>query len=411
MRISLIENGLDSLKKGYSHLETYERLLGERAEDALRFSALKDSVLSIQHGIEILFKLALKENNELLLFTDITKLKQAFISRREGTINELYEADGVHTVTFKESIDRLKDICGFAMTDKFKKTLLKVEGWRNSITHSAVLLRENEVSRVLITLLSDLDNFFGPVIGAPYLEGQGRTDLDRAYRLTKAVYGELDNKIKAITVERLIHALQVNNIKNITAPDVFLISEPQKAHSILQLIQGDEITYGCDFINGHCSGRASIVEFSRDGILTMDTIDNHTKYQFKLAAIVVYIPKIQDDQSPLIFIYGQNTATQGNQPYLRKHNTCTLQHGITLDEDNTELWEAENFEQSNKDFGSDAPVLPPHQETIRFLSEGPICFMNVQQLDFGSAQHLLSKEHFPHPDDLYEAFKKDLQTP
>lgn len=406
MKISLIDNGLDSLRKGYIHLENYEHLVNKSASDTERFSALKDSVLSIQHGIEILFKYSLKEKNELLLFTDISKLKEAYKSRREGTIQELYELEGVHTVTFKESVERLRDICGLPMDEKFIKNLRKVEGWRNSITHSAVLLREIEVARILIKLLADLDNFFGPLIGAPYLEGQGRTELDRAYRLTKAVYGELDNKIKGLTVERLIHVLQKYEIKNITPPSTFLITDPQKAFAVLQEIQGDEIKYGCDFINMHNSGHAVIESLSDDNIVTINAVDIRTKYQFHLDAIVVYIPKIKNNQSPLIFMYAKNTPSQSETPFIRKDTGCIQQHGVNFDSDNSFVWESHYHEQSTADYSSDEPQLPPHKEAIRFLSRGPVCFMNVQQLEYGSAHRLLDNAMFQTPDALHEAFKK-----
>ncbi|WAC43355.1 hypothetical protein OU997_13830 [Pseudomonas sp. SL4(2022)] len=409
MKISLIENGLDSLKKGYNFLGAYERYLADGADDAQRFSALKDSVLSIQHGIEILFKYALKEHNELLLFTDLSKLKQAFKSRRNGEIVELYEAEGVHTVTFKESIERLIDICGLPITEKFKKKLLKVEGWRNNITHSGVLLLENEVSSVLINLLEELDNFFGPIIGAPYLEGQGRTELNRAYRLTKAVYGELENKVKALIVERLIHALQVHDVKNITAPDVFYIDNADTAFSILRKIQGENINYGCDLINGHCSGNAKVINLSDSKIITISTVDNNANYQFSLDSIVVYIPEIQSDISPLIFMYAKSIEPS-DRAYIRGADDYTVQHGIVFNEDGIERWEKSYYEQSIEDYDSDYPKLPAHKELIRFLSDGPICFLNVQKLEYGNANRLMNRRAFPSGRSFFEAFKADLEA-
>lgn len=406
MKISLIENGLDSLRKGYVHLESYERLLNKEASDTERFSALKDSVLSIQHGVEILFKYSLKEKNEFLLFTDISKLKEACKSRRDGVIQELYEFEGLHTVTFKESIERLRDICGISMSEKFIKNLKKVEGWRNSITHSAVLLREIEVARILIKFLADLDDFFGPLIGAPYLEGQGRTELDRAYRLTKAVYGKLDNKIKSLTVERLIHVLQKNNVKCGAPPNSIIITEPLKAFSILKEIQGDEIRYGCDFVNVHNSGHAEIESFSSDNIITIHAVDTRTKYQFCLDALVVYIPKINNDRSPLIFMFAKHLSPQSETPFLRADTGCTQQHGVNLNDDNSYLWEKQHYEQSAEDYGSEHPQLPPHKEVIRFLTSGAVCFMNVQQLEYGSAHRLLDNAQLQTPEALHKAFQE-----
>jgi len=406
MKISLIENGLDSLRKGYVHLAAYEHLLSKGAGDAERFSALKDSVLSVQHGVEILFKYSLKEKNELLIYTDISKLKEAYKSRREGDIKELYEFEGVHTVTFKESIDRLRDICGVPMEEKLIKNLKKVEGWRNSITHSAVLLREMEVSRVLIKFLSDLDDFFGPLIGAPYLEGQGRIELDRTYKLTKAVYGELDNKIKGLTVERLIGVLQKYNVKNVTPSGSFVITEPVKAFSILKEMQGDEIKYGCDFKNLHSTGHAEIENLSDENIVTIHAMDTGTKYQLGLGALVVYIPEINNDHSPLIFIFAQDILPQGDVPYIRSDAECTLQWGVNLISDDSFLWEKEDYEKFMEEPDYDCPELEPHRSVIRFLKKGPVCFMNVQKLKYGLAHRLLDDRKLQTPYELHKAFQE-----
>ncbi|HHX4174505.1 TPA: hypothetical protein ACU910_007125, partial [Burkholderia contaminans] len=179
MKISLIDNGLDSLRKAYSFLKEYEDLREAGAEEVQRFFKLKDAILSMQHGIEILLKYLLSSRNEILLFSEINqKLRAAYAKRRAGDIEHLYDNDDVHTVTFKESIDRLNDICGLEISEKLRKDLLKVEKWRNSITHAAILQNEQEVSGVLARLMPRLDDFFSPTIGDAYVQGQGRSELD-----------------------------------------------------------------------------------------------------------------------------------------------------------------------------------------------------------------------------------------
>lgn len=409
MRISLIDNGLDSLKKGYSHLAVYEKLVAASATDPDRFSALKDATLSIQHGVEILFKYCLKQSNEVLLFNDMAKLKSAFKNRRDGLIKELYEEEGIHTISFKESIERLIDICGFPIDARFKRKLLKVESWRNSITHSAVLLNEAEVSGVLGNLLYDLDAFFGPIIGGEYLEGQGRVELDRAYQLTKAVHGELENKVKAQTLQRLIQALRANNLKNIMSPGVFLVEDPRVAYSILQEIQGPELSYGCDLVNGHCSGKALVRELGSDNKLTIFTEDNDTYYQFALSSMVVYLPEINNDKSPLIFLYSDEVEAIGSTPLIRNDEQHRIQHGIVYDESRTFDWDKKTCEQSYRDYNSDEPVLKEHKEICNFLTAGLVCFLNVAQLDYGSAQRLLGNSRYDTPNTLYQEFKQLLE--
>lgn len=391
MKISLIDNGLDSLLKGYEHLGTYGELLGERADETKRFSALKDSVLSIQHGIEILVKYILKEKNELLIYSDISKLKAAFKQRRAREIVELFEMEGVHTVTYRESLERLRDICGVEVRERLWKVLLKVEKWRNTITHSAVLLNEDEVSGVIVKLLDDLDDLFGPLIGESYLRGQERTDLDRAYRVTKAVYGKLSNDVKAATVECLIRALQKNSIKGTRAPDAILVEAPNIAHSILKEIQEGGLTFGCDFINEHYSGHAIVQDISDDGIVTIYTKDNKCSYQFKLSGMMIYIPELNNDISPLVFMYSDEQTNQGKDPYITESKLYKTQTGLVLDDGSGVLWEKSQYEQSYEDDYLDEPTLPAHKEVFRFLSAGAICFMNIQKLNYNRAAYIFKE--------------------
>ncbi|QXH98750.1 hypothetical protein HV782_019545 [Pseudomonas monsensis] len=409
MKITLIENGLDSLRKGYDHLSIYMQLKVDNSEEPVRFSALKDSVLSVQHGIEILFKYCLAKEHELLLYSDISpKLKSAFKRRRNGEIEELYEADGVHTVTFKESIERLRDVCGLPIDKTFQDRLLQVEGWRNRITHSGVLLQEATVSKGLIDLRENLDSFLGAAIGPQYLEGQGKTELDVAYRTTIAVYGKLENKTKELTVERLIQVLKNNQIKGVKASDAFVIRDPNTALAVLQQMHGDGINYGCDLVNLHCSGSALVAEISPEGIMAIFTEDNETIYELCFDAIVIYVPKINNNQSPLVFIFSKKIAPEGNDPSLEEGENYRLQNGLSIIEDGRDLWEKEDYRQSNEDWDSESPVLPPHVPIVRFLSAGAACFMNVQGLEYASADRILKATDIGGPDALCQAFKDML---
>jgi hypothetical protein len=410
MKISLIENGLDSLKKGYDHLRKYEDQKEAGAKDVDRFSSLKDTILSVQHGIEILFKFLLKENNEVLLFSTVDgKLKEAFKKRRAGEITELFEVDGLHTVTFKESIERVSDICGVTVDEKFRKVLLKVEIWRNSIIHSAVVLNEDEVSNVLLKLMKDLDVFFGQAIGDQYLNGQGRHELDRAYRLFIASRGMHQNSIKAKVVERLIVALTENNIKKVTSPGVFMIEDAQTAYSILQKMQGDGIVYGCDMKNLHCSGKTLITNLSSTNVMTIFCEDNNTDYQLQFGGILVYVPAVGDSASPLIFAYSAGLKETGWSPIIHENDGFKTQAGIFLLDERTYVWDEIHYrefynQEDSSDFSRDA------RGVVRFLSKGCACFLNVQTLEYGKADDFMHSNQFDDINRLYQVFSDYILT-
>ncbi|WP_460408815.1 hypothetical protein [Pseudomonas amygdali] len=384
MKITLIENGLDSLRKGYQFLGEHEKLISNGADDSDLFSVLKDAILNIQHGVEILFKHLLLQKNEFLVYTDISKLKEAYRSKAKGEISELYEAEGVHTVTFKESIDRLRDICGIPISESLKKKLLKVESWRNKITHSAAIITDDDVPKVLLEHLLDLDKLLAPVIGEPYLKGQGRVDLDRAYTLTMNTYGELANKLKAQSIEALISALRSVNMSNVRAPGVFRIKDINKAHALLVHLQNTgNLNFSCDIVNGHCSGHAIVTEELSNRIMTVYTTDNEVGYQFQFSDLVIYIPEINNNLSPLVFLYSSKLRPTGLNPVVEADGAWEVQHGLMLDEVGTELWSRDDYEKSIEEVYSERPpTLPAHKDIIRILSNGLAVFMNVRKLNY-----------------------------
>jgi SpoU rRNA methylase family enzyme len=410
MKISLIDNGLDSLTKGYEFLKRYEELKTSKAGDTKRFSVLKDAILSIQHGIEILFKYLLKENNEVLLFSEVnSKLKAAYRRRTAGEISELFEADGVHTVTFRESIERVNYILGIQVSDKLEKILLKIEKWRNGIIHSAALLNEDEVSSVLFEAMSRLDEFFGPNIGERYQSGQGRHDLDRAYRLFKAIHGSHANAVKEGVVSRLIKSLAANGIKGVKSPGVFVIKDANTAFAILQSMQGEDATYGCDFINLHCSGRAYITTLAGQE-MTISSVDNRADYKFNFSGLLVFVPEIKDEFSPLVFLYSGGMAAKGEDGKINDYKGFQTQEGILLVDSNEEIWSRDEFFEFHAESEEENHQRPSYRGIFRFLSKGMICFLNIQSLSHGSATKFLYERQFDNIDRLHEIFQHYIEN-
>ena len=126
MRLSLIENGLDSLHKGYKSLIEYEDLSIKNEDDYQKSILLKDAILNTHHGIEILMKYILSAHNELLVFSNIDNdVQNAYKEKHQKCLNSIFESsniDKVHTVSFSEAFERLKsmlnsnqivtDVCG-----------------------------------------------------------------------------------------------------------------------------------------------------------------------------------------------------------------------------------------------------------------------------------------------------------
>lgn len=72
MEYSLLENGIDSLKKAKTNIEGFEKYHKESS-----YHFLKDVIIFLNHGIEILLKYILSKQNESLIFTDINLYMEA----------------------------------------------------------------------------------------------------------------------------------------------------------------------------------------------------------------------------------------------------------------------------------------------------------------------------------------------
>lgn len=401
--VKLIENGLDSLKKGYDFLKAFEDIKDTEKSESARFSVLKDAIQSIQHGTEILFKYVLGKQNEVLLFTSVDqKLRDAFVKRRAGEINELMTVPGLHTVTFKESIDRLTDICGLEINEKFKKDLLKIESWRNSITHAFVDINEREASSILTRLMNSLDIFFGKNIGPDYLKGHGRQELKRAYEMFVATKGRHENERKEKVILRLIEVVNDHNIK-VTAPGVFMIKDGQKAYDLMRYIQRDDLKFGCDLKNLYNSGEATFYNYSENGVMTIRTHDNKSYYSFKFAGLIGYIPKIESNISPLFYCFSDVLAPTASA-LSDEYEDCKWQIGITPSNSLQSFWDKNSVNQT---LNGESDNFHTH---YRFLSKGSLVFLNIAQLGYAKSDDLLHVKEFNEIDTLFNGFQKTLDA-
>ncbi|MFW5795101.1 MAG: hypothetical protein ACOCV1_06415, partial [Bacillota bacterium] len=179
MKISLLDNGLDSLKKGFSYLKTYEKEYHLEEENEKRFYLLKDAILSVHHGIEILLKYILYKESEYLILSEINEnVKNAFVDKRNKKLKSIFEtnlSDKIHTVSFEESIERIEKICGFILKNSLSQKFMKLQKYRNQIIHAEFNFNENEINKLFDGLVDDIDGFLKDTIGNEYktLTGYG----------------------------------------------------------------------------------------------------------------------------------------------------------------------------------------------------------------------------------------------
>lgn len=147
IKMDLAENGADSLKAAYLIMKKLPIL-----EDGLAHN-LKDAVISLNHGIEILFKLVLKNYEEYLIFVDLDKYITAKKTMLEkGKDNVLDVNPQLKTVTLHEAVRRAKYLCNYEISEDFEIAITYLNKVRNQFMHYEINLSEEEMLELLVKL-------------------------------------------------------------------------------------------------------------------------------------------------------------------------------------------------------------------------------------------------------------------
>jgi len=181
IEMGLAENGADSFKAAFLTMEKISTL-----EEGLVHN-LKDTVISLNHGIEILFKLVLKNYDEYLIFTDIDKYMIARKTMITKGLSNVFDANPqLKTVTLNEGIRRAKYLCNYDISDDFETVVHYLNKIRNQFMHYEINLSDTEVQELLVKLKIGYEmsyDFF--VI---YIEELGELFEDARYEITADDY-------------------------------------------------------------------------------------------------------------------------------------------------------------------------------------------------------------------------------
>lgn len=140
LKYTLIDNGADSLKSAYENLELFDNVAHGGHH------RLKDSVIFLNHGIEILFKLILKNHSPSLMFEKTSQYMKAKEKlRNSSTAKNVFDIDkSLRTITLLEALNRVELLCDIDIPKALKGSILYVNDIRNKIMHYTVELDVNE---------------------------------------------------------------------------------------------------------------------------------------------------------------------------------------------------------------------------------------------------------------------------
>lgn len=145
MKLTLLDNGIDSVKASYNVLTDIEFNIDEMEH------RVKDAVIFLNHANEILFKLLIKQSSsEALNFVNINSYMEAKEKMVRQGKNNVFEIDeNLKTIGFFEAIRRLELICNIEVCSYLKGSLRYLNKKRNEIMHYEIQLTEGEFTAIV----------------------------------------------------------------------------------------------------------------------------------------------------------------------------------------------------------------------------------------------------------------------
>ena len=388
MKLNFLDSGLDSLKKGFKSLVEYEKVTfynKEEVSEEKRFYHLKDAILFIQHGIEILVKKIIQNHSEYLIFSQIDNhVKSALKQKNERKLNSVFETDlkhKIHTVTFNESIERLKIIPGVKLSSTLEKRLNELESYRNIIMHSEPYLNEYDINTTFDGLSDELDSFFFENIGETYKMISGYDELMKNIEIFKELLKDKGLDLKIKSVEVIVKALKKAKI-SIGSNEVKRITNVDSCSKFLEELINSDLTFGTDLYNGFCSGAIEKFKRSGESLFEFYAAENQTSYQYKIKSIIIYIPPINNDKSPIIFVESDNMEFDSKDydgQELDVFDEIKSFRYLKSIKDNEFVYKKKKIysilESSIIQNGN-------YEDYYKFFTKGIFCFLNIQGLDY-----------------------------
>ena len=250
MKISLLENGMDSLQRGFESVLNYEKNTVTKTPKMEDYFYLKQAILSTHHGIEILLKYVLMKKSEFLIVSKIdAEYMQAYREKEKQKKSSVFEGSDpgrVHTITYEEALERVEYFTDYSISAKLKEKLKKLNVFRNALTHAEIDIPDDQVILLFQNLLNDLDLFFYNAIGPEFRTCTGYGRMMHHYDLYMKYLDEKDMEVKKGAMDAFVNAMnkaeiaigsnEVIRITDINKAKRF-ISEFEKA-KLMDIVQG-----------------------------------------------------------------------------------------------------------------------------------------------------------------------------
>jgi len=147
MEFTLVQNGADSIKKAHLCIQNLDDLIEGIDHN------LKDAIIFLNHGIEILFKVMLAKRSTALMFTNIKDYQKAKENLKKSNKKDVFEIDpNLQTVSLKEALTRIEYLCDVEIEESMKSAIFELNMIRNKLMHFSINLEWDEAEKLIFTL-------------------------------------------------------------------------------------------------------------------------------------------------------------------------------------------------------------------------------------------------------------------
>jgi hypothetical protein len=158
LKINLRENGIHSLWRGIESFEEYDRTQNEML--------LKDAIMFLHHGVELLMKEVLVKHSPFLIFEDLKDASKKQRQADSSGVGIFFLERAPKTVTFEEAINRVDAfIRPPELTDDLQTSLSELNRLRNQLEHYAIEADKEKITQLLADLRKPLLELFEAQIG------------------------------------------------------------------------------------------------------------------------------------------------------------------------------------------------------------------------------------------------------
>ena len=392
MIIDMLNNGMDSLKRGFSSYLKDEEIVKEKETLTLEdYFVLKQAVLSTHHGVEILLKCILNKKSEFLIVDEIdSNYKEAYKEKNQNGYQSVFQtskAQKIHTITYEEALSRVKYFGNNDLPEVLEKKLKELNTVRNALTHAEVVIKDTDVEKIFDKLLLDLDVLFLRAIGSEYSTFYGYSEIKANYENYMTFLSEHQMTIKKKALAALF-STQEKTEQYSGQNEVIYIEDSTVARKFLKSLQ-TELDFGMDLFNGWCSGKTKI-KITEDGHVSFWAGDNKGDYIIKFKSMIICIPSITTNESPIIIFEADDDQVEPEYQDYVTHDylegLCIQSQPQVITYDPKEIYDFNMHCEYDEAF-----TIPPHYEIVRFLNRRIFGCFNIQGLSYWNFHKLLSK--------------------